>query len=44
MTAKPTRHLTNKQRINLVMDYLYKRGGNSERVNAVYHKIINLKK
>lgn len=30
-----------KQRILIVMNYYYRRGYNSERVNKVYFKIIN---
>lgn len=41
--AKKTRHLSPKQRINLVMEFYHKRGTNKERVNSVYIKIINLK-
>ena len=31
------------QRINRIMDFLYKRGNNKESVNEVYRNIINLK-
>jgi hypothetical protein len=34
---------SNLQRIKRVMDYYYKRGHNSERINAMYLKIISLK-
>lgn len=44
MTAKSTKHLSAKQRINLVLNYYRLRGANSERVNKVYRNIINLKK
>jgi len=31
------------QRINRIMDFLWKRGNNKESVNEVYRKIINIK-
>lgn len=38
--AKSTRHLSNKQRINLVLDFYRKRGTNKESVNKVYRNVI----
>jgi hypothetical protein len=35
--------ITPMQRIKIVMNYLHLRGGNSERVNNVYRKIVEEK-
>jgi hypothetical protein len=36
--------LSKLQRIKIVMNYYYKKGYNSERVNEVYRKILKSKK
>jgi hypothetical protein len=41
--GRKSQTITPMQRIKIVMNYLHLRGGNSERVNNVYRKIVEEK-